>query len=113
VLDTGDGFTYPRTVGVKGAAHLFKAMQALHGGVDPDRFVCTLAELLGGPHWSAVANALTDELEADPGLLGLSLRSEASEVAETTEAELLLLLETEDSAPAPEATTDEEAAANA
>jgi hypothetical protein len=79
VLDVGDGFIYPRTAGVNAAAHLFKAMQALHGGVDPDRFVSTLAELLGGPHWGAVANELTDELEADPGLLGLSLRSEASD----------------------------------
>ena len=80
VLDVGDGVTYPRTAGVKGAAHLFKAMQALHGGVNPDRFVGTLAELLGGPHWYDVANELTDALEADPGLLGLSLRSEGRHV---------------------------------
>ena len=55
-------------------------MQALHGGVNPDRFVGTLAELLGGPHWYDVANELTDALEADPGLLGLSLRSEGRHV---------------------------------
>ena len=79
-LDVGDGFVYPRPAALKAAAHLFKAMQALHGGVNPDRFVGTLAELLGGPHWYDVANELTDALEADPGLLGLSLRSEGRHV---------------------------------
>ena len=80
VLDIGDGFTYPRAAALKASVHLFRAMQALHSGVDPDRFVSTLAELLGGPHWYDVANQLTDELEADPGLLGLSLRREGSDV---------------------------------
>ena len=79
VLDIGDGFSYSRAAALKASVHLFKAMQALHSSVDPDRFVGTLAELLGGPHWGAVANALTDELEADQGLLGLSLRREASD----------------------------------
>jgi hypothetical protein len=74
VIDVGDGFVYPRPAALKAAAHLFKAMQALHGCVDPDRFVGTLSELLGGPHWSAVAFELTDALEADPGLLGRTTR---------------------------------------
>jgi len=78
VLDTGDGLVYPRAAALKAAAHLFKAMQALLGSVDPDLYVGRLAELLGGPHWFDVANELTNELEADPGLLGLSLRSEAA-----------------------------------
>ncbi len=79
VLDTGDGLVYPRAAGVKAAAHLFKAMQALHGGVDPDRFVGALSELLGGPHWFDVANELTDELEADPGLLGAATREASND----------------------------------
>ena len=74
VFDIGDGFIYPRPAALKAAAHLFKAMQALHGCAEPDRFVGTLSELLGGPHWLAVANELTDALEADPGLLGLTTR---------------------------------------
>ena len=74
VFDIGDGFVYPRPAALKAAAHLFKAMQALHGCAEPDRFVGTLSELLGGPHWLAVANELTDALEADPGLLGLTTR---------------------------------------
>ena len=74
VLDAGDGVVHPRPAALKAAAHLLKAMQALHGSVDPDRFVGTLSELLGGPHWLDVANELTDELEADPGLLGRTTR---------------------------------------
>ena len=74
VLDTGDGLVYPRTAALKAAAHLFKAMQALLGSVDPDLYVSRLAELLGGPHWFDVANELTDELEADPGLMGAATR---------------------------------------
>ena len=74
VLDTGDGLVYPRTAALKAAAHLFKAMQALLGGVDPDLYVNRLSDLLGGPHWINVANELTDELEADPGLMGAAIR---------------------------------------
>ena len=75
-LDIGDGFVYPRSAGLKGAVHLFKAMQALHEGVDPDRFVSSLAELLGGPHWLGIANELADELEANPGLFGREGRTD-------------------------------------
>ena len=74
VLDIGDGYTYPRPDALKAAAHLLKAMQALHGCVDLALFVGTLSELLGGSHWLAVANELTDALEADPGLLGRTTR---------------------------------------
>ena len=80
VLDTGDGLVYPRAAALKAAAQLFKALQALLCSVDPDLYVNRLAELLGGPHWLDVANELTNELEADPGLLGLSLRSEGRHV---------------------------------
>ena len=80
VLDTGDGLVYPRAAALKAAAHLFKALQALLSAVDPDLYVSRLAELLGGPHWYDVANELTNELEADAGLLGLSLRSVGSDV---------------------------------
>lgn len=76
VLDIGDGFVYPRSAGLKGAVHLFKAMRALHEYVDPDRFVSCLAELLGGPHWLGIANELADELEANPGLFGREGRTD-------------------------------------
>lgn len=78
-LDVSDGCTCTRPDALKAAAHLLKAMLALHGYVDPDNFVGKLSELLGGPDWFDVANELTDELEADPGLLGLTTR-EASNV---------------------------------
>jgi hypothetical protein len=74
VLDVGDGLVYPRAAALKAAAHLFKAMQALHGSVDPDLYVNRLSDLLGGYHWFDAVNELTNELEDDPGLLGGATR---------------------------------------
>lgn len=71
VLDAGDGVVYPASAGLKAAAQLFKAMQALHGSVHSDHFANVLSELLGGSHWHATADQLIDELEANPGLLGV------------------------------------------
>ena len=67
-IDAGDGVTYPHADALRAAAHLLRAMQALGTSLE-DAYALQLADLLGGPHWHDAANALADELEADPRLV--------------------------------------------
>ncbi len=71
ILDAGDGMTWDRDLALEATRHILIAMKLLYahpsvvsakGFLSSELVVSTVMQVLGGDHWSLIAEQLVDEV---------------------------------------------------